>query len=108
MTIERITLKKDEICDKCSLELKQHSIVLKNVEKNAYKHDGVCPGDFRPNRNTRPKGLDILKVVEVFSVMTEHLAKTNIDLLKYEEDELVKFFWLYKNYLKEKDKEIPF
>jgi len=108
MTIERITLKKNEVCDKCSLELKQRTVVLRNVEKNVYKHDGGCPGDFRPNRNTRPQVLDILKIVEVFSIMTEQLAKMGTDLLRYEEDELVKFFWLYKNYLREKDKEIPF
>ncbi len=105
--IVEVRIKKDEICDKCSLGLKQNSVVFYHKEKKLYKHK-ECPPEWVPQKNTKPTGVDLMLIVETFKPMTELIGKKGIDMLKYEEDELVKLFWLYKQYLRDKDKKVPF
>lgn len=101
--IEQVELSKDEICDKCYRVLKKGQSAFRHTTKNKYKHQ-VCPAV--PDRKTNPKGLDLILVIETFGKIKDILAGAGFDVLKYEEDELVKLFWIYKQYLR--DEKAPF
>lgn len=107
MIIEK-RLKKEEECDKCNKTLPARSLVLLHTERKVYKHKDGCPPDWVPQKDTKPTGIDLMLIVETFKPMTELIGKKGINMLKYEEDELVKFFWIYKQYLRDKNKKIPF
>jgi hypothetical protein len=101
-------IRKEQTCDKCNRILSTGSSVLYHNEKKVYKHKDGCPPEDVPNKNTRPNGVDLILIIETFKPLHEQIAKTGIDLLKYEDEELVKLFWIYKQYLRDKDKKIPF
>ncbi len=105
--IQEKRIRKDQICDKCSKGLKANTVVFYHTEKKAYKHK-ECPPEWVPQKNTKPTGMDLMLIVETFGPMHELIGNKGIDMLKYEEEELVKFFWVYKQYLRDKDKKAPF
>ncbi len=107
MKISEKKLTKKEICDKCNKLMLPGITALFHNERKVYKHK-ECPPEWVPQKNTKPTGIDLLVIIETFKPMTELIGNKGINMLKYEEDELVKLFWIYKQYLRDKDKKAPF